>query len=185
MSVVLSNSKELGVVKSSVRTVQECCAKEMLDSVSTLLMVYSGYSGAAGLVPPSDAVGAFTEQMKQTNGASTVRQCLYYDIDILKSAAMFAMHSLNKFESLGCGVRRPACIIRGIHVRGASYMGADKNTLELSCDGFPVIAPGEADLYRQYNEPKALDIIDTVEKNSFRGNTSIRVVVKDFKPYIF
>ena len=63
--------------------------------------------------------------------------------------------------------------------------GADKNTLKLSCDGFSVIAFGKADLYRQYGEPEVLDIIGTIEENNFRGNTSIQVVVEDFKPCIF
>lgn len=184
-SVVLSNSRELGVVKGSVRAAQECHAKEMLDSVSTLLTAYGGHSGAAGLTLPSGAVEAFTEQIKQASGASTVRQCLYYDVDMPEGAVVSAMHSLNKFEPLGCGVRQPTCVIRGVHVRGASYVGADKNTLKLSCDGFSVIAFGKADLYRQYGEPEVLDIIGTIEENNFRGNTSIQVVVEDFKPCIF
>ena len=184
-SVVLSNSRELGVVKGSVRAAQECHAKEMLDSVSTLLTAYGGHSGAAGLTLPSDAVETFTEQIKQAGEGLTVRQCLYYDVDMSEGAVVPAMHSLNKFEPLGCGVRQPTCVIRGVRVRGASYVGADKNTLKLSCDGFTVIGFGKCDLYKRYGEPEVLDIIGTIEENNFRGNTSIQVVVEDFKPCIF
>ena len=114
-----------------------------------------------------------------------MHQCLYYDVDMPEGAVVSAMHSLNKFEPLGCGVRQPTCVIRGVRVHGASYVGADKNTLKLVCDGFTAIAFGKADLYRQYGEPEVLDIIGTIEENNFRGNTSIQVVVEDFKPCIF
>ena len=184
-SVVLSNSREAGVIKGSVRSTEECHAKEMLDTTSSLLLSYGGHSRAAGLTISADAVRAFTEQVKGAKEGSEVHHSLYYEVDMHESAVVPAMRSLNTFEPLGCGVRKPVCVIRGVHVQSASYVGADKSTLKLSCNGFSAIGFGKADLYKQQGEPDIIDVLGTIEENVFRGNVSIQVVMEDFRPCVF
>ena len=184
-AVVLSNSRYGDAVKGSVRTAPGVHAKEMLDSVRYLLMTYGGHEGAAGLMLREKNVAEFTDRVKDYSSGTSVGRRLLYDVEISGSEVASSMAALNKFEPLGHGVYSPMCVVRDVRVQDILYIGTDKSTVKLVCDGFSVIGFGKADLYRKYGEPMALDVLGTISENHFRGNVTVQIVAEDFRPCIF
>ena len=183
--VVLSDSRDGKAIKGSVRAVPGDNAKELLDSVRNLLTVYGGHSGAAGMTLERANLDAFTDALKEMRSSHSVCSNLLYDVELSQETVFRSMRALNRFEPLGHGVPNPVCVIRNVEVQDVAYMGQDKNTVKLVCDGFSILGFGKAELYRKHNEPRTLDVIGTLSENHFRGRTTIQVVAEDFYPCIF
>lgn len=183
--VVLSDSRDGKAIKGSVRAVPGDNAKELLDSVRNLLTVYGGHSGAAGMTLERANLDAFTDALKEMRSSHSVCSNLLYDVELSQETVFRSMRALNRFEPLGHGVPNPVCVIRNVEVQDVAYMGQDKNTVKLVCDGFSILGFGKAELYRKHNEPRTLDVIGTLSENHFRGRTTIQVVAEDFHPCIF
>ena len=183
--VVLSDSRDGKAIKGSVRAVPGDNAKELLDSVRNLLTVYGGHSGAAGMTLERANLDAFTDALKEMRSSLSVCSNLLYDVELSQETVFRSMRALNRFEPLGHGVPNPVCVIRNVEVQDVAYMGQDKNTVKLVCDGFSILGFGKAELYRKHNEPRTLDVIGTLSENHFRGRTTIQVVAEDFHPCIF
>ena len=183
--VVLSDSRDGKAIKGSVRAANGDNAKEMLDSVRGLLTVYGGHSGAAGLTLERSNLDAFIRDIKQSCSIQTVCSNLLYDVELSQETVFRSMRALNRFEPLGHGVPNPVCVIRNVDVQDVAYIGSDKNTVKLVCDGFSILGFGKAELYRKHNEPRTLDVIGTLSENHFRGRTTLQVVAEDFHPCVF
>ena len=184
-SIVLSNSRQIGVVKGSVRAAAGSHAREMLDSVKPLLISYGGHEGAAGLTIGVENIEEFTESVKLYDRGVVPTHRLLYDVEISYSEVVSSMAVLKRLEPLGKGVENPVCFVRDIPVSEVYYLGSDKTTVKLVSEGFAVLGFGKADLYRKYGEPQRIDAIGCISENHFGGNTTVQLVFEDLRPCVF
>ncbi|MDR1330933.1 MAG: single-stranded-DNA-specific exonuclease RecJ [Tannerella sp.] len=191
-AVVLTKSSEL--ITGSARSIVGFDIYKAIESCRDLLENFGGHTYAAGLSLREENLETFIRRFMQIADEEIKPEQMIPQIDIdaiieLKDVNARFMAELKTMSPFGPDNEKPVFCSRNVQDYGTSKcVGKDLEHLKLeiidSKGGGPVhgIAFGMHQYSRYIKEMKPFDICYTIEENTFNGNTTIQLMVKDIRP---
>jgi len=190
-SIVLTKSN--GLASGSARSVSGFDIYKAIDSCRDLLENFGGHMYAAGLSMKEENVELFTERLEKYVSENILEEQTYPQIEIdavleFKDITPKFFRVLKQFAPFGPGNMKPMFVSKKVMDYGTSRLvGKDQEhlKLELVDASSENVMNGIAFRMYEYNDHlkalNPLDICYTLEENSFNGNTSIQLMIRDIK----
>ncbi|ADQ80485.1 exonuclease RecJ [Paludibacter propionicigenes WB4] len=190
-SIVLTNSN--GFASGSARSVSGFDIYKAIDSCRDLLENFGGHMYAAGLSMKEENIPAFTERFEKFVAENILKEQTYPQIDIdavleFKDITPKFFRVLKQFGPFGPGNMKPIFVSKNVLDYGTSRLVGKEQEhlkLELVDSSSENVMNGIAFRMHEYNDHlkalNPLDICYTIEENSFNGNTSIQLMIRDIK----
>ena len=190
-SIVLTNSN--GFASGSARSVSGFDIYKAIDSCRDLLENFGGHMYAAGLSMKEENIPAFTERFEKFVADNILKEQTYPQIEIdavleFKDITPKFFRVLKQFGPFGPGNMKPVFVSKKVLDYGTSRLVGKEQEhlkLELVDSSSENVMNGIAFRMHEYNDHlkalNPLDICYTVEENSFNGNTSIQLMIRDIK----
>jgi single-stranded-DNA-specific exonuclease len=190
-SIVLTNSN--GFASGSARSVSGFDIYKAIDSCRDLLENFGGHMYAAGLSMKEENIPEFTERFERFVSENILEEQTYPQIEIdavleFKDITPKFFRVLKQFGPFGPGNMKPIFVSKKVLDYGTSRLvGKDQEhlKLELVDSSSENVMNGIAFRMHEYNDHlkalNPLDICYTIEENSFNGNTSIQLMIRDIK----
>jgi len=190
-SIVLTMSN--GLASGSTRSVPGFDIYKAIDSCRDLLETFGGHMYAAGLSMKEENIASFTERFEKFVAENILEEQTYPQIDVdsileFKDITPKFFRVLKQFGPFGPGNMKPVFVSKKVFDYGTSRLvGKEQEHLKLelvdaSCEN---VINGIAFRMFAYNQHlkamNPLDICYTLEENTFNGNTSIQLLIKDIK----
>ena len=191
-AVVLTKSSEL--ITGSARSVTGFDIYKAIESCRDLLENFGGHTYAAGLSLREENLEAFTERFLKIASEEIIPEQMIPQIDIdaildLKEINQKFVNDLKKMSPFGPDNQKPVFCSLGVKDYGTSKLvGKELEHLKLELiDGnsstpMHAIAFGMHRHNDHIKSMKPFNICYTVEENTYNGNTSIQLMIKDIKP---
>ncbi len=191
-TVVLTRSN--GLVSGSARSVAGFDIYAAIDHCRDLLETFGGHMYAAGLSLQEKHVPEFARRFEEFVSGNILPEQQQPQIHVdaiveFKDITPRFFKILKQFGPFGPSNMKPVFMTRGIIDCGKSHpVGKEQEHLKLAIRDASSknIQNGIAFQMGEYDkELKAgtpLDICYTIEENTFNGNTSLQLVIKDIKP---
>ena len=191
-AVVLTKSSEL--ITGSARSVTGFDIYKAVENCRDLLENFGGHTYAAGLSLKEENLEAFKERFQQIATEEIIPEQMVPQIDIdafldLKEISPKFMSDLKKMSPFGPENQKPIFCTRGVQDYGTSKLvGRDQEHIKLEIiDSKSASSPihGIAFGMSQYNahikQMKPFDICYTIEENTYNGNTTLQLQIKDIR----
>jgi len=190
-SIVLTNSN--GLASGSARSVSGFDIYKAIDSCRDLLENFGGHMYAAGLSMKEENVLAFTDRFEKFVSENILEEQTYPQIDIdaileFKDITPKFFRVLKQFGPFGPGNMKPVFVSKKVFDFGTSRLVGKEQEhlkLELIDSSSENVMNGIAFRMHEFNEPlkalNPLDICYTLEENSFNGNTTTQLMIRDIK----
>ena len=191
-AVVLTKSSEL--ITGSARSVTGFDIYKAVENCRDLLENFGGHTYAAGLSLKEENLEAFKERFQQIATEEIIPEQMVPQIDIdafldLKEISPKFMSDLKKMSPFGPENQKPIFCTRGVQDYGTSKLvGRDQEHIKLEIiDSKSASSPihGIAFSMSQYNAHiklmKPFDICYTIEENTYNGNTTLQLQIKDIR----
>jgi len=190
-SIVLTNSN--GFASGSARSVSGFDIYKAIDSCRDLLENFGGHMYAAGLSMKEENIPAFTERFEKFVAENILKEQTYPQIEIdavleFKDITPKFFRVLKQFGPFGPGNMKPVFVSKKVMDYGTSRLVGKEQEhlkLELVDSSSENVMNGIAFRMHEYNDHlkalNPLDICYTIEENSFNGNTSIQLMIRDIK----
>ena len=191
-AVVLTKSSEL--ITGSARSVAGFDIYKAIESCRDLLENFGGHTYAAGLSLKEENLEAFTNRFLQLAADEIVPEQMVPQLDVdaildFKDINAKFMHDLKKMSPFGPDNQKPVFCSRRVKDYGTSKLvGKDlehiKHELIDANSNSPIhgIAFGMHKHSKHIKGMKPFNICYTVEENTYNGNTSLQLMIKDIKP---
>lgn len=174
--------------RASCRSIPEFHITEALDQCKDLLVRHGGHAAAAGFTIENDKLPDLIARLKeiaaQKLSGLDLRASLTADAEVaLHDLPADIMRRLGELEPTGYGNREAVLVSRAVRVAAKRAIGSDgshlKLTLESNNKRFDAIAfrMGE----RLNTLPDYVDIMYTLETNTWNGRESLQLNLKDVK----
>ena len=191
-AVVLTKSSDM--ITGSARSITGFDIYKAIESCRDLLENFGGHTYAAGLSLREENLQAFTERFLEIAHEEVTQEQLTPQIDI---DAELGLHQINqkfvndlkKMSPFGPDNQKPIFCSHNVKDYGTSKLvGRELEHIKLelidsnSSNPIHAIAFG---MYKHNDYIKAMNpfnICYTVEENTYNGNTSIQLMIKDIKP---
>ncbi len=191
-TVVLTESN--GFATGSARSVLGYDLYQAIDACGDLLENFGGHMYAAGLTLKKENIEEFQERFEEVVGDTITDDQLIPKVEIDTRIDFTEISDkfcriLKQFQPFGPGNSAPVFITRNIFDCGMGRLvGASSEHLKLDLsqkedpyNQFPAIGFGMAEHYHLIREGKPFDICYSIEENSFRGEVTIQLNLKDIK----
>ena len=190
-SIVLTNSN--GLASGSARSVSGFDIYKAIDSCRDLLENFGGHMYAAGLSMKEENVIAFTERFEKFVSDIILEEQTFPQIEIdaileFKDITPKFFRVLKQFGPFGPGNMKPVFVSKRVFDFGTSRLVGKEQEhlkLELIDSSSENVMNGIAFRMHEFNEPlkalNPLDICYTLEENTFNGNTTTQLMIKDIK----
>jgi single-stranded-DNA-specific exonuclease RecJ len=190
-SIVLTKSN--GLASGSARSVSGFDIYKAIDSCRDLLENFGGHMFAAGLSMKEENVEAFTTRLEHYIAENILKEQTYPQIDIdaileFKDITPKFFRVLKQFGPFGPGNMKPVFVSKKVFDYGTSRLVGKEQEhlkLELVDSSSENVMNGIAFRMYEYNDHlkalNPLDICYTLEENSFNGNTTIQLMIRDIK----
>ena len=190
-TVVLTQSN--GFATGSARSVPGFDLYQAVESCADLLENFGGHTYAAGLSLKEENLDAFTQRFLKLAADEIIPEQMTPQIDIdavldLQDINAKFMSELKKMNPFGPDNQKPVFCSLGVKDYGTSKLvGKDLEhiKLELIDDKSNTPIHGIAFGMHQHNthikNMKPFNICYTIEENTYNGNTSLQLMVKDIK----
>ncbi|MGN0187252.1 MAG: single-stranded-DNA-specific exonuclease RecJ [Paludibacteraceae bacterium] len=191
-TVVLTKAN--GLISGSARSVPGFDLYSAIDSCRDLLENFGGHTYAAGLTLKEENLSAFIQRFEQFVADNIQAEQLTPQIEIDAEITFSELtpkffRILKQFSPFGPGNMKPVfCTRRVFDYEGNSRpVGREQEHLKLelvdaSCEN---VMNGIAFRMSDFNEPlkalNPLDICYTIEENTFNGNTTMQLMIRDIK----
>ena len=191
-AVVLTKSSEL--ITGSARSVSGFDIYKAIESCRDLLENFGGHTYAAGLSLKEENLEAFTNRFLQLAADEIVPEQMVPQLDVdaildFKDINAKFMHDLKKMSPFGPDNQTPVFCSRRVKDYGTSKLvGKDLEHIKLELidanSNSPIhgIAFGMHKHSKHIKGMKPFNICYTVEENTYNGNTSLQLMIKDIKP---
>ena len=191
-AVVLTKSSEL--ITGSARSVSGFDIYKAIESCRDLLENFGGHTYAAGLSLKEENLEAFTNRFLQLAADEIVPEQMVPQLDVdaildFKDINAKFMHDLKKMSPYGPDNQIPVFCSRRVKDYGTSKLvGKDLEHIKLELidanSNSPIhgIAFGMHKHSKHIKGMKPFNICYTVEENTYNGNTSLQLMIKDIKP---
>lgn len=187
-------TKANGLVSGSARSVHGFDLYKAIDSCRDILENFGGHTYAAGLSLKEENLGEFTARFEKYVSENIKESQLTPQIEI-DSVLKFAeitpkfIRILRQFEPFGPGNSRPVfCTRRVFDYNGSSKIvgkGNEHLKLELTDDSSENVMNGIAFRMASFCQDlkvfNPLDIVFTLEDNTFNGTTNTQLMIRDIK----
>jgi single-stranded-DNA-specific exonuclease len=190
-SIVLTKSN--GLASGSARSVSGFDIYKAIDSCRDLLENFGGHMYAAGLSMKEENIMAFTERLEKFVSENILEEQTYPQIDIdavleFKDITPKFFRVLKQFGPFGPGNMKPVFVSKKVFDYGTSRLVGKEQEhlkLELVDSSSENVMNGIAFRMHEYNDHlkalNPLDICYTLEENSFNGNTTTQLMIRDIK----
>lgn len=192
-TIILTQSN--GFATGSARSIPGFDLYKAITACADLLESYGGHMYAAGLTLKIENVQKLTDRFEEVVRDNLTQDMLIPQIEIdaelnLKDISSRFFRIIRQFEPFGPENPNPVFFAENVSDNGdARLVGADEGHLQLNLiqeyptyPAYRAIAFNQAaHLRRIREERRAFDIAYTLVENSFRGNTSIQLNIKDIK----
>jgi len=188
-TIILTKSN--GKVCGSCRSVLNFDVHEAITECAEFLEQFGGHKYAAGLTMTEENVPAFQEKFEEVVSSKITKELLTATIDLefelpFERIDMKFLGLLDQMQPFGPENMTPVFMTH--HVEDAGYskrVGSDGSHLKLDLiqNGFKAsgIAFGKGDLIDDIKSGQPFSVCYTVEKNVFKGKTTVQLMVKDIK----
>jgi len=183
-AIVLTKTKG-GILKGSGRSFGECNLFELVDGARGLMEKFGGHKDAIGLSIKEENLEALREYLKEYG--DKCKEFDYQDPDILgvlplDSITQELYEAINSFEPFGYGNPKPKFIAYGVEVCSLKRIGSSKEHLKLLLkDKDSYIEALYFNPEKDCFEGEKIDILYTLNENSFRGVKSLQLFIEGFK----
>jgi single-stranded-DNA-specific exonuclease len=189
--IVLTNSN--GLASGSARSVPGFDIYKAIDSCRDLLENFGGHMYAAGLSLKEENIPAFTERFEQFVVENILPEQTYPQIEVdaileFKDITPKFFRVLKQFGPFGPGNMKPVFVSKKVFDYGTSRLVGKEQEhlkLELVDSSSENVMNGIAFRMHEYNDHlkalNPLDICYTLEENTFNGNTTIQLMIRDIK----
>ena len=190
-TVVLTRSN--GLATGSARSVPGFDLYKAIDACRHLLENFGGHMYAAGLSMKEENVPAFMEAFEKYVASTILPEQTYPQIEIdamleFKDITPKFFRVLKQFNPFGPDNMKPIFCTKRVFDYGTSkVVGKEQEhlKLELVDKNSEVVMNGIAFNMSEFNDAikdlNPLDICYTIEENTFNGNTSIQLQIRDIK----
>ena len=191
-AVVLTKSSEL--ITGSARSVSNFDISKVVESCRDLLENFGGHTYAAGLSLKEENLQRFKERFQQIAAQEIVPEQLVPQIDIdavldLKQINAKFMSDLKKMSPFGPENHKPVFCTHGVQDYGTSKLvGREQEHIKLEIidsksASSPIhgIAFGMSRFNAHIKQMKPFDICYTIEENTYNGNTTLQLMIKDIR----
>lgn len=192
-AIVLTKSGDL--ITGSARSIAGFDIYKAIEGCRDLLENFGGHTYAAGLSMKEENLEAFTQRLQELVAQEIIPEQLTPQIDIdaiidLKDINAKFMNDLKKMSPFGPNNQKPVFCTYDVKDYGTSKLvGHKQEHIKLEIiDGKSAVAPihGIAFGMSKYNahikQMLPFHICYTVEENTYNGNTTLQLMVKDIKP---
>ena len=162
----------------------------MLRRFEDLFVDLGGHPMAAGFTIEKENIKKLQEEML-SDAKDSIDDKLFIpslDVDMKIPADIIDLELLEDIDSLepfGIGNSRPTFLTEGLKITGLDVVGRDMSHLRLSLsDGdkyYKAIFFGGAEAVDNVEFGDNIDLVYTLKKNEYNGNTYIDLVVKDLR----
>jgi single-stranded-DNA-specific exonuclease len=190
-TVVLTESN--GMATGSARSVPGFDLYKAIDACRHLLENFGGHMYAAGLSMKVENVEEFRRTFEAYVAENILYEQTYSQIEIdaileFSDITPKFIRVLKQFSPFGPDNMKPVFCTKRVFDKGTSRLVGremehlkleleDKNS-EITMSG---IAFGKSEFYDEIRNGKPMDICYTIEENTFNGNTSTQLQIKDIK----
>ncbi|MFQ5575435.1 MAG: single-stranded-DNA-specific exonuclease RecJ [Anaerolineae bacterium] len=176
--------------RGSGRSIPEFDITRALDRCADLLERYGGHAAAAGFTIKNSNVPQFearlTQIAQQVLAGESLQKTVFIDAEInLKGVTPRLVEEIQNLRPFGYHNPTPRFVSRGLQVRYQTLVGKDRSHLKLKLfDGKRVWDAIGFGLGRDWASPArqaTVDAVYTLEFNTWRGQNSLQLNVKDLK----
>ena len=180
---VFTDSENPDILKGSGRSYGGVNIKELLDHNAHLIHTYGGHAEAAGVSVERDKYYEFKDALVCELAGSEIKvdNTLYYDLVIDASDIAKTLDELEKYAPYGEGNPEIVFYIKNFSVLGAKYM-QEGASVRLTGGSANAVCFGMGKQYQEMGEPKVVDLIGTLARNSFMSNISNQVEAMEIIP---
>lgn len=185
-SILLSFEDD--IAKGSGRSVPGFDLYEGLTKCEDLLEKYGGHSMAVGLTLKKENLEKFKERFEQIAKEKNIKELvpiIYIDDELkLKDINMELVKSLSILEPFGEANKVPLFLIRNLKIDSIRALSEGRHLkLTLRDENFVINAIGFelGYLADEYRIGDRIDVVGTLEINSFNGFSSIQINMKDIR----
>ena len=185
-SILLSFEDD--IAKGSGRSVPGFDLYEGLTKCEDLLEKYGGHSMAVGLTLKKENLEKFKERFEQIAKEKNIKelvQIIYIDDELkLKDINMDLVKGLSILEPFGEANKVPLFLIRNLKIDSIRALSEGRHLkLTLRDENFVINAIGFelGYLAEEYRIGDRIDVVGTLEINSFNGFRSIQINMKDIR----
>lgn len=187
---ILISIDEKGKAKGSGRSVEGFNLFEALNDSADLLGAFGGHAGAAGLSLAAGDIKEFEAKInKYANGRLTENELtpkLYIDCELMpESINLKNAKMLSFMEPFGEANPKPVFSVSGAKIKELTLMGEEKNhvriTLEKNGCVFNAVGFRMPHIANIKQPGDIADIAFNLEVNTFRGEESVQLMLKDIK----
>ena len=187
-SIIISTESEIG--KGSARSVKGLNIHEVLSTCEELLIKFGGHELAAGLTIKKELIDDFRKKInnavnKLKKGEPFYREILV-DYKLDNDDNLFsAFNEIKRLEPFGAGNPKPLFVYRGLILKDIKTVGMDGKHLSLNMyngkEYIRGIGFNMGFIANHIEVNQKIDIICSVEINSWNGEESIQLHIKDLK----
>ncbi|MDR2040819.1 MAG: single-stranded-DNA-specific exonuclease RecJ [Tannerella sp.] len=194
-SIVLTKSSSSELITGSARSIAGFDIYKAIEACRDLLENFGGHTYAAGLSLREENLDLFIRRFIQLADEEIKTEQMTPQIEIdavisLKDIHAKFMHELKMLDPLGPENEKPVFCSLNMRDYGTSRrVGKDLDHLKLEIvdgkGGGPIhgIAFGMSKYSDYIKDMKPFDICYTIEENTYNGNTTIQMMVKDIRPH--
>ena len=175
----------------SARSINGFDIYKALKKCSNLLEQFGGHKYAAGLKLHESKLKLFRSEFEKFSKKNISQKqkikTLIYDLEIPLSDLNFKFFKIiEQMEPFGPNNLKPIfCSRNCVTTSQTRTVGNDNKHLQLFIKSknkiYKGIAFGRGDLLNKINESKGFDILYSVEKNTWNGNTELQLIIMDLK----
>ena len=184
--VLISMSGENG--KGSGRSIKGFNLFAALEKNAALLEKYGGHELAVGLTIRRDKLEALRDALEdfaRSNETEEIVPCVSVDCAVEpEELNVHAVRGLSALEPFGMGNPQPVFLMRNVRIEEITPISHDRHIkLHLSKNGrfFQAFAFGMGAKGCRFVKGDLLDLVFSAEINSYRGNESVQLVIRDVK----
>jgi len=170
-------------VKASMRSIKAFDAIKAIRDLGDLVLERGGHPMAAGFTAQAKNLPRIQKQLEAA-AAKMTEQDLQpetgYDCDLeIKQVDWELFKELERFQPFGFG--NPTPLFRATKVKLLSFypVGAENKHLKLKLPGFAAIAFGQGRLAEKLKPGQIVDIIYSIEQNSWNNHQSLELKIKE------
>lgn len=175
----------------SCRSIPEINIVERLQENEDLFLNYGGHAQAAGLSIKEENLPILRERMISNISAflaeHPITPTLFVDTELLpEEISLDLCDEIHQLEPFGMGNPKPKFLLKNLEIVYSKAVGKDQNHLQVGfrhgSTEWKGIAFQMAEYQTQLNTWKKVDILCQLNKNHFRGNTTVDLQLVDARP---
>ncbi len=172
-------------VKASMRSIKAFDAIKAIRDLGDLVMERGGHPMAAGFTAEAKNLPRIQKQLEAAAAKMSAKDLqpeAAYDCELdLDKVNWELFKQLQRFEPFGFGNQTPLFYTKAVKLLSFYPVGAENKHLKLKLPGFGGIAFGQGYLAEKLEPGQVIDIIYSIEQNSWNNHQSLEFKIKEIK----